>query len=146
MPREKRNIAQNRRNQKQENKSRHGRQKADGKNAIFICAALQPVPDHPIGNPNRGNGNDEIASLNQKVGDAVFGAGENAGVKRREQKGKKPSAKCADTKQERIGNQILIGIQRSGPPCPKVAGKSAKYFPSYRFILLLILKLCINRK
>ena len=96
--REKCNLFQKWRCQEHNCKAGQRRQQAGGKNASFVCTALQSVSDDTVGDPHRSNRDDQIASLDQQICDTVFGAGEYTGIKWCQHKGEEPGAEGTYTK------------------------------------------------
>ena len=95
---EKGDLPQQRRDQEQEQKTGQRGQKSGGKNGSLVAVPVQSIPDHSVGNAHRGQGDDQVAGLDEQICDAVFCAGENAGVKRGQKEGQKPGAEGADAK------------------------------------------------
>ena len=136
---EKRQLVQEGGGQGQNEETGQRHQNAGGKNAGLVGAALQPVSDHSVGDSDGGNGDDQVSGLDQQVGDPVFSAGEDAGVERGEQKGKKPGAECADAKQNGVGDQIPIEIQRFSLPGAACRQVYAGRFPQIALCYLRFL-------
>ena len=110
IPGEKCDLTQQRGRQKQQAEAGQGGQHPDGEHPVFIAAPLQPIPDDRIGDPHRGDRYDQVARLEEQIRHAVFRAGENPGVERRQQKGQKSCPEGTDSEQHRVGHQIPIGI------------------------------------
>lgn len=136
---EKRQLVQEGGGQGQNEEAGQRHQDTGGKNAGLVGAALQPVSDHSVGDSDGGNGGDQVSGLDQQVGDSVFGAGEDAGVERGEQKGKKPGAECADAKQNGVGDQIPVEIQRFSLPGAACRQVYAGRFPQIALCYLRFL-------
>ena len=136
---EKRQLVQEGGGQGQNEETGQRHQNAGGKNAGLVGTALQPVSDHSVGDSDGGNGDDQVSGLDQQVGDPVFSAGEDAGVERGEQKGKKPGAECADAKQNGVGDQIPIEIQGFSLPGAACRQVYAGCFPQIALCYLRFL-------
>lgn len=54
--------------------------------------------------------------MKQQVGHAVFRAGEDAGIKGRQEKGQKTDSKGAEPEQGGIGDKLLIGVHEQDLP------------------------------
>lgn len=143
---EKRHSVQQGREQEQNDKAGRCCQQAGGKDAVFVRAALQTIPDHTVGDSHRGDGDDQIAGLQQQIRHAVFRAGEDAGVERRQQEGEKPGTECADAEQHCICHQAFVGIQRTRPPSQRIVREQERGSPASHLILRRIFKQSINRR
>lgn len=97
--------------EEQEKAGQHG-EKARGEHGALVAGPLQAKADHPIGNPYRGQGDQQISRLNEQIRHAVLPGGENPGIKRRQKKGEKFGPKGADAKQRGIGHKLLVGVQK----------------------------------
>ena len=113
---EKGDLLQQGREGQQEDKPRQIDQQSRGKDAALVAAPLQAVPDHGVCDAGRGDGNEQVSRLDEQVGDAVLGAGEDTGVKGGQQEIQKPGPEGAQAKQECVEGKASIGIHTPRPP------------------------------
>lgn len=113
---EERNLSQQRRRQEQNQKTGQIGQNPGGKDLALVGVPVQSIPNHRVCHPDGRQGDDQIAGLKQQVGHAVFRAGEDAGIKGRQEKGQKTGSKGAEPEQGGIGDKLLIGVHEQDLP------------------------------